>query len=70
MSTEQITNAMDLTVMMAAEEIAQRLNIPQTQALKQLLASHACENLYDDSLKLWWDGPSALTDTFLAEYNA
>ena len=70
MSTKQIKNAMDLTVIMATEEIAAQLNISQTQALKKLLLSRACKNLYDDSLKLWWDGPSVLADTFMAETGA
>lgn len=67
MSMDRIKNAMDLVVVMATEEIAARLNISETQALKKLLASKACENLYDDSLKLWWDGPSALADKFIEE---
>lgn len=60
-------NAMDLTATMVAEELANELDISQTDALEAFLSSRTAALLYNPSLKLWWDGPSSVASAFLRE---
>ena len=66
-SDPRILNAMDLNAAMAAEMISQAQNITPCEALKRFLASKTGADLYDDSLKLWWDGPAVLTELYRKE---
>ena len=52
--SDKILFSMDLTAMMAVEQLSQETKQPQEKVL-----------LYDDSTKLWWDGPSATAQEFL-----
>lgn len=61
---DNIKAAMDLTAVMAAEEIATDHGWTQAQAIEALLSSSVGEQLYDDTLKLWWMGPSAVAELF------
>ena len=59
--------AMSLAAPLAAAEIAAALKCDTTEALGLLLASRTGAELYDDSLKLWWESPMTIAEMFLAE---
>lgn len=59
--------AMDLTAMMAVEKIAEDLQRPQEDVLVDFMKSNTAKMLYDDSNKLWWDGPDAIAEEFERE---
>ena len=61
--------AMDLTAKMAVEEIAQETNQPQEKVLLDFMKSNTAKMLYDDSTKLWWDGPSAVAEEYKKQIN-
>lgn len=56
--------AMDLTAKMAIEEIAQETKQNQEKVLLEFMKSKTAKMLYDDSTKLWWDGPSSVAEEF------
>ena len=70
MENEKITAAMDLTALMAVEQIAEESGKTAEDVLCSFMESNAGKMLYDDSTKLWWDGPSAVADEYLREMNA
>lgn len=61
----KILFSMDLAAMMAVEQLSQETNQPQEKVLLDFMESNAAKMLYDDSTKLWWDGPSAVAQEFL-----
>ena len=66
---EKITNdktlfAMDLTAMMAVEQLSAEINQSQEKVLLDFMESNTAKMLYDDSTKLWWDGPSATAEEY------
>ena len=56
--------AMDLTAKMTVEQLAQETKKPQEELLLEFMKSDTAKMLYDDSTKLWWDGPSAVAEEF------
>lgn len=62
MSNEKTLFAMDLTALMAIEELAQETNQSQEKVLLDFMKSNTAKMLYDDTTKLWWDGPSAVAE--------
>lgn len=66
-SAQQIENAMDLTAVLTIEQIAADERIGASKALTDFLASNTAAQLFDDSLKRWWEGPSSLADAYEAE---
>ena len=64
MSNEKTLFAMDLTALMAVEELSKETNEPQEKVLLDFMDSNTAKMLYDDSTKLWWDGPSATAEEF------
>lgn len=59
--------AMDLTALMAVEKIAKDSQRPQEDVLVDFMGSNTAKKLYDDSNKLWWDGPDATAEEFERE---
>lgn len=59
--------AMDLTAKMAIEQLAQETKLPQEELLLEFMKSNTAKMLYDDSTKLWWDGPSAVAEEFKSQ---
>lgn len=51
--TPAISNAMDLTAMMAIDQISRESGEPPTAVLVDFLSSKVGTQLFDDSLKLW-----------------
>ena len=64
MSNDKTLFAMDLTAKMTVEQIAQETNQPQEKVLLDFMKSNTAKMLYDDSTKLWWDGPSAVAGEY------
>lgn len=64
MSNDKTLFAMDLTAKMTVEQIAQETNQPQEKVLLDFMKSNTAKMLYDDSTKLWWDGPSAVAEEY------
>ncbi|MBR0496475.1 MAG: hypothetical protein IJJ71_09910 [Treponema sp.] len=64
---EKILAAMDLSVTLAVQEIAEKTNVSLSSALLSFMESNTGRMIYDDSTKLWAEGPSSITDTFLKE---
>ena len=51
-------------VALVVEELADNLNLDPTIALKELVASKTGALLYDESSKLWWNGPAYIVDMY------
>jgi hypothetical protein len=66
---DTIKNAMDLTAMMAVSEIAGETGKTPAEVLVAFMNSRTGKMLYNDSTKAWWDGPSAIADSYLKEKN-
>ena len=67
---ERNLTAMDLTATMVVCDLADEAGCDPTDLLPAFLSSRTAELLYDDSLKYWWDGPSAIEDMYKAEVSA
>lgn len=65
--SDKILFAMDLDVRMAVEELAKDLNLPQEKVLLDFMESNTAKMIYDDSTKLWWDGPSVAAEQYKQE---
>lgn len=67
LTDEAKKNAIDLMATMVVTEIAQNMNISTTEALERFLISNTGKMLYEEELKLWWDGPSSIVEMFEKE---
>ena len=67
MVSDKTLFAMDLTALMAVEKIAKDSQRPQEDVLVDFMGSNTAKMLYDDSNKLWWDGPDATAEEFERE---
>lgn len=64
---EQKKFAVDVTVTLVVEELADDLQCDPTILLKDFVASRTGALLYDESSKLWWNGPTYITDMYKKE---
>lgn len=64
---EQKKFAVDALVALVIEELADDLKMDSTTALKNFVASRTGALLYDESSKLWWNGPSYIADMYKKE---
>ena len=64
MVSDKTLFAMDLTALMAVEKIAKESQRSQEDVLVDFMESNTAKMLYDDSNKLWWDGPDATAEEF------
>ena len=67
LAEETVFSAMDLTAVMAVAQLADETGCDPTMLLPSFLASRTVGELYDDALKYWWDGPSALVENYKNE---
>lgn len=67
LTEEQKKFAIDLMVTLVVDELANELPIDQTKLLKNFVASKTGELLYDESSKLWWNGPSYIAEMYKIE---
>lgn len=59
--------AMDLVTKMAVEQLAKEQNRNIEEVLISFMKSNTGRMVYDDSTKLWWDGPSSVVQEYKTE---
>ncbi len=59
--------AMDLITKMAVEQLAKELHKNIEEVLISFMKSNTGRMVYDDSTKLWWDGPVAVVQEYKTE---
>lgn len=67
LTEEQKKYVIDLAVTLVVEELSEDLQEESTKVLKDFVASKTGMLLYDESSKLWWDGPSAIAEMYKTE---
>lgn len=58
---------MDLITKMAVEQIAKEQHKNTEEVLISFMESNTGRMVYDDSTKLWWDGPAAVAQEYKNE---
>lgn len=66
-SKEQIDYTIDLLITMAVEEIAEDTGKDSKEILVDFILSKTGKALYDESTKLWCNGPSYIADMYMEE---
>lgn len=64
---EQKKFAVDAMVTLVVEELVHDLKLDPSTVLKDFVASKTGALLYDESSKLWWDGPSYIVAMYKNE---
>lgn len=64
---EQKKFAVDAMVTLVVEELVNDLKLDSTVVLKDFVASRTGALLYDESSKIWWNGPSYIADLYKKE---
>jgi len=64
---EQIQAAIELLTTMVVESISKEDNLDPDDVLPDFLNSHTGKMLYDESLKLWCEGPSHIEELYRNE---
>lgn len=64
MTKEKTLFAMDMSAMLTVEELSKQFDKPFEEMLLEFMKSNTAKMLYDDSTKLWWDGPSSIAEDF------
>lgn len=67
LTDDQKKYAIDLMTTLVVEEIAEKLRIDQAKILHDFVSSETGKLLYDESSKLWWNGPSYIAEMYLKE---
>ena len=66
-SKEQINYTIDLLITMVVEEIAEDTGKDSKEVLVDFILSKTGKALYDESTKLWCNGPSYIADMYKEE---
>jgi hypothetical protein len=64
---EQKKFAIDAIVTLVVDEISLETGEDSMTILPKFIASKTAETLYDESSKLWWNGPAYIAEMYLAE---
>jgi hypothetical protein len=64
---EQKQYAIDAIVTLTVDEIALETGEESSSILPEFIASKTAETLYDESSKLWWNGPAYIAEMYLKE---
>lgn len=67
MTDEKINFSMDLTTLMAVEQLSKEQNKNTEEVLISFMESNTGRMIYDDSTKFWWDGPVAAVQEYKSE---
>ena len=70
MNNEQKVFAMNIVTELLVEDIAEETGRPAEEVLLDFMQSKTAVSLYNDSLKLWWDGPTVVGDWYKEELAA
>ena len=66
---EQKKFAIDAIVTLVVDEISLETGEDSMVILPKFIESKTAETLYDESSKLWWNGPAYIAEMYLAESN-
>lgn len=66
-SNEKINYTIDLLITMAVEEISEDTGKDSKEVLTDFLCSKTGKALYDESTKLWCNGPSYIAELYMEE---
>jgi hypothetical protein len=64
---EQKNYAIDAIVTLTVDEIALETGVDSSIILPKFIASKTAATLYDESSKLWWNGPAYIAEMYLKE---
>lgn len=64
---ERNNRAIDMLIALTVDEISERLGRDPIDVMPEFIGSRTARVLYDESTKLWWDGPSAIAEMYLEE---
>ena len=64
---EKMNYTIDLLISMAVEEIAEENRKNSKEVLQDFLSSKTGKALYDESTKLWCNGPSYIAELYMEE---
>ena len=67
---EQKKFAIDILVTLVVEELGRDSELVPAVILKDFVMSRTGALLYDESSKLWWNGPAYVADMYRKEKNA
>ena len=62
--------AIDAMITLIVEELAEESDCAPGVVLKEFISSKTGVLLYDESSKLWWNGPAYVADMYRKEKNA
>ncbi|WP_075721686.1 hypothetical protein [Roseburia sp. 499] len=66
-SKERMNYTIDLLIAMAVEEIAEDTGRDSKEVLTDFILSKTGKALYDESTKLWCNGPSYIAEVYMEE---
>lgn len=66
-SKEEMDFTIDMLITMVVEELAKDLGKDTKDVLADFCVSKTGRALYDESTKLWWNGPSYIADMYKEE---
>lgn len=69
-SRERMNYTIDLLITMAVEEIAEETGRESKDVLVDFILSKTGKALYDESTKLWCNGPSYIAEMYLDEISS
>lgn len=69
-SRDQMNFTIDMLITMVVEELAEDLGKDTKDMLADFCVSKTGKALYDESTKLWWNGPSYIADMYKEELAA
>lgn len=67
MPKERIDYTIDLLITLVVEELSETTGESREALLNEFLKSQTGKMLYDESSRLWWNGPSYIVDLYLEE---
>ena len=66
---KQTDFAIDTLASMVIYELSEELGKSVEDIFNEFYSSKKCKVLYDESTKLWWNGPSYIADMYKEELN-
>ena len=66
----QMDFTIDMLIAMTVEELAEDLGKDTKDVLADFCVSKTGKALYDESTKLWWNGPSYIADIYKKELDS
>lgn len=67
LTEEQKTFAIDMMTTLVVDELTEELGLDSDSVLAEFILSRTGRLLYDESSKLWWNGPSYIAQMYKEE---